>query len=161
MSMTGNTHILGGIASSLALVQVTQYDPFVLAGASVFGALLPDICHTGSKIGRTFPIVSKMVNHLFGHRSLTHSLLFLLLMAFVMYKYIPNESITVGILIGMISHYVLDMFTKKGIKLLFPLNIMVRFPITTRTGSKVEHIVAVLLSVLCLYLGFETIKHLI
>lgn len=51
--MTGNTHILGGIASSLAFVQITNYDPIILVGASVFGALLPDICHTGSKIGRT------------------------------------------------------------------------------------------------------------
>ncbi|RPJ94477.1 metal-dependent hydrolase [Rummeliibacillus sp. TYF005] len=157
--MTGNTHILGGIASSLAFAQITHYDPIILVGASVFGALLPDICHTGSKIGRTFPIISKIVNTLFGHRSITHSLLFLILIILLMTRYISNDSIIAGILIGMVSHYILDMFTKKGIMLLFPLNIMVRFPITTRTGSKTENVVAFLLSLLCLYLGFETIKH--
>lgn len=157
--MTGNTHILGGITASLAFVQFTHYDPIIVVGASVFGALLPDICHTGSKIGRTFPIISKLVNIFFGHRSITHSLLFLFFMIIIMTKYISNDSIIAGIIIGMISHYLLDMFTKKGIMLLFPLKIMIRFPITTRTGSKTENLVAVILSILCLYLGFETIKH--
>ena len=158
--MTGNTHILGGIASSLAFVQITHYyDPIIVVGASVFGSLLPDICHTGSKIGKTFPTISKIVNIVFGHRTLTHSLLFLMIMAIVMTRYIANESIIAGIIIGIISHYVLDMFTKKGIMLFFPINIMVRFPITTRTGSKTENFVATLLSLLSLYLGYETIIH--
>lgn len=157
--MTGNTHIIGGIAAGLAFVQVSNYEPLLLVGASVVGALLPDICHTGSKMGRTFPITSKLVNMLFGHRSFTHSFLFLFLMAIFLNKYIADESISAGILIGMISHYFLDMATKKGIKLWFPLDINVRLPITTRTGSKVENVVSILLSMLCLYLGYETISH--
>ncbi|MFJ8260440.1 metal-dependent hydrolase [Rummeliibacillus sp. NPDC094406] len=157
--MTGNTHIIGGIAAGLALVQVSNYDSLVVVGASIAGSLLPDICHGGSKIGRTFPFISKIVNTLFGHRSFTHSLLFLFLMAMFMNKYISNESITAGLLTGMVSHYILDMATKKGIKLLFPLDINVRFPITTRTGSKVENVVTAVLTVLCIYLGFETISH--
>lgn len=154
--MTGNTHIIGGIAASLAFAQVSNYDPVILVGAGVVGALLPDICHGGSKIGRTFKITSKIVNTLFGHRSFTHSLLFLFLMAVLMNTYIPNESITAGILVGMASHYVLDMATKNGIKLLFPLKITVRFPITTRTGGKVEDVVFGILSLLTVYFGYGT-----
>ena len=154
--MTGNTHIIGGIAASLAFAQVSNYDPVILVGAGVVGALLPDICHGGSKIGRTFKITSKIVNTLFGHRSFTHSLLFLLLMAVLMNTYVPNESITAGILVGMASHYVLDMATKNGIKLLFPLKITVRFPITTKTGGKVEDVVFGILSLLTVYFGYGT-----
>jgi inner membrane protein len=154
--MTGNTHIIGGIAASLAFAQVSNYDPVILVGAGVVGALLPDICHGGSKIGRTFKITSKIVNTLFGHRSFTHSLLFLLLMAILMNTYVPNESITAGILVGMASHYVLDMATKNGIKLLFPLKITVRFPITTKTGGKVEDVVFGILSLLTVYFGYGT-----
>ncbi|PZX08320.1 inner membrane protein [Psychrobacillus insolitus] len=154
--MTGNTHIIGGIAASLAFAQVSNYDPVILVGAGVVGALLPDICHGGSKIGRTFKITSKIVNTLFGHRSFTHSLLFLFLMAVLMNTYVPNESITAGILVGMASHYVLDMATKNGIKLLFPLKITVRFPITTRTGGKVEDVVFGILSLLTVYFGYGT-----
>ena len=104
--MTGNTHIIGGIAASLALAQVTNYDPVLLVGAGVVGALVPDICQSGSKIGRTFPVVSKIINSLFGHRSFTHSLLFLFLIAALLNSFVTNESVTAGILVGMVSHYV-------------------------------------------------------
>lgn len=53
--MQGNTHIVGGITASLAFAQFSNDNPLVLVGAGVIGALLPDICHRGSKIGRTFP----------------------------------------------------------------------------------------------------------
>ncbi|MGE7835342.1 metal-dependent hydrolase [Viridibacillus arvi] len=159
--MTGNTHILGGITAGLAFAQISNYDPLILIGSSVVGALIPDICHSGSKIGRTFRITSKIVNKIFGHRSFTHSLLFLLLMSFVMNTYISNESITAGVLLGMVSHYILDMATKNGIKLFFPLKITVRFPLTTRTGSKVENIVATVLTIISVYFAFETIVYLL
>ena len=44
-----------GITASLAFAQFSNDNPLVLVGAGVIGALLPDICHRGSKIGRTFP----------------------------------------------------------------------------------------------------------
>jgi len=159
--MTGNTHILGGITAGLAFAQISNYDPLILVGSSVIGALIPDICHSGSKIGRTFRITSKVVNKIFGHRSFTHSLLFLLLMSVVMNTYISNESITAGVLLGMVSHYLLDMATKNGIKLFFPLKITVRLPLTTRTGSKVENIVATVLTIISVYFAFQTIVHLL
>ena len=155
--MTGNTHILGGIAASLAFAQISNYDPVVLVGAGVVGALLPDICHGGSKIGRTFPLVSKVINILFGHRSFTHSLLFLFLMAALLISFVTNESIVKGILVGMVSHFVLDMATKNGIKLLYPLKITIRFPLTTKTGGKVENIVFTALTLLSIYFGYEVI----
>lgn len=159
--MQGNTHIVGGITASLAFAQITNDNPFVLVGAGVLGALLPDICHGGSKIGRTFPLISKMVNKLFGHRSFTHSLLFVVLVALLLQTIIPYPSIVAGLLIGMSSHIILDMGTKQGVKLFFPFNMSVRFPLTTRTGGKVEKIVFTLLSVLSLYLSYELISRFI
>lgn len=155
--MTGKTHIIGGIAASLAFAQISNYDPVVLVGAGVFGALLPDICHGGSKIGRMLPIISKIVQAIFGHRSFTHSLLFLFLMAAILNSFVTNESVVAGILVGMASHYVLDMATKNGIKLLYPLKITVRFPLTTRTGGTVEQVVYVALSLLTIYFGYEVV----
>ena len=152
--MTGKTHITGGIAASLAFAQITNYEPVILIGAGVIGALIPDICHGGSKIGRSFPVLSKIINTLFGHRTFTHSLLFLVLMAALMNAFIPNESVSAGILIGMASHLLLDMATKNGIKLLFPFKITIRFPITARTGGAAEHAVFAALSLLSVYFGF-------
>ncbi|HSI65798.1 MAG TPA: metal-dependent hydrolase [Planococcus sp. (in: firmicutes)] len=153
--MTGKTHITGGIAASLAFAQLTNYDPLLMMGAGVVGSLIPDICHGGSKIGRSMPALSKGINVLFGHRSFTHSLLFLFITAFLLISMNVNEAITVGIVVGMASHCVLDMATKNGIKLLFPMNLAVRFPVTVRTGGVAEYGFLAMLSLLSVYFGYE------
>ena len=155
--MTGNTHIVGGIAASLAYAQFSNQDPIIMLGAGVIGALLPDICHSGSKIGRKLPLLSKLMNKVFGHRTFTHSLLFLVIVAALLNAFIPNEAVRAGVLVGMVSHYVLDMATKNGIKLLFPLSMTVRFPMTTKTGSKVESVVFAILVLISFYYGFEAL----
>lgn len=155
--MTGKTHILGGIAASLAYAHIANEDPLVMVGAGIVGALLPDICHSGSKLGRKLPLLSKVINKLFGHRTFTHSLLFLVLIASLMNAFFPNEVVKTGIIVGMVSHYILDMATKNGIKLFFPLSLTVRFPVTTRTGSKVEGVVFSILTIISFYYGYQVI----
>lgn len=159
--MQGNTHIIGGITASLAFAQISNDNPLVLVGAGVIGALLPDICHGGSKIGRKLPIISKIVNTMFGHRSFTHSLLFLFLVGMLLHTFIPYKSISLGILLGMASHILLDMATKKGVKLFFPVSISVRLPITTKTGSKAEKVVFMLLTMLSVFFSYEIMIKLI
>lgn len=153
--MTGKTHITGGIAASLAFAQITNYDPVILLCTGTIGALLPDICHGGSKIGRSFPVLSKLINTLFGHRTFTHSLLFLLLIGVLLNALSANEAAAAGLLVGMASHLVLDMATKNGIKLFFPLKVTVRFPITATTGGLAEYAVFAVLSVLAVYFGYD------
>lgn len=153
--MTGKTHIIGGITASLAFAQTSNYDAVLLVGAGVVGALIPDICHSGSKIGKKLPLLSKIISAIFGHRTFTHSLLFLFLIGILLNSFVANESIIAGILVGMASHYVLDMATKNGIKLLYPLKVTVRFPITTRTGGAVEDVVFAALSLLTVYFGYS------
>ncbi|MFC5588331.1 metal-dependent hydrolase [Sporosarcina soli] len=152
--MRGKTHIVGGIAASLALAQLYQYDPGIAMGAGVVGALVPDICHSGSKIGRKFPLLSKLVNKVFGHRTFTHSLLFFAIIAFVLDIYLSNDAIRAGFLAGLASHLLLDMATKNGIQLLYPIKFTVRLPLTAKTGGKVESIVFAALSLLSFYLGY-------
>ncbi|TQR18250.1 metal-dependent hydrolase [Psychrobacillus soli] len=152
--MTGKTHIIGGITASLAFAQTANYEAILLVGGGVVGALIPDICHGGSKIGRKLPLLSKIISTIFGHRSFTHSLLFLFLMGILLNSFVTNESIVAGILVGMASHYILDMATKNGIKLLYPFKVRVRFPITTKTGGAVEDVVFAALSLLTVYFGY-------
>ncbi|ANU27319.1 metal-dependent hydrolase [Planococcus versutus] len=152
--MTGKTHIIGGITASLAFAQVTNYEPVILVGASIIGAIIPDICHGGSKIGRTLPMLSKVINGLFGHRTFTHSLLFLVLISFIMDAFISVEAISAGVLVGMASHIVLDMATKRGVKFFFPFKWTVRFPVTATTGGTSEYVVFALLSLLTVYFGY-------
>lgn len=157
--MTGNTHIMGGIAASLAYAQFANENPIIMVGAGIMGALLPDICHSGSKIGKILPLLSKFVNVVFGHRTFTHSLLFLVIIAMLMNTLFQNDAIKIGLLIGMISHYILDMATKNGIQLFFPIRFTVRFPVTTRTGSKVESIIFSVMALISFYFGFQALGY--
>jgi inner membrane protein len=155
--MTGKTHIVGGIAASLAFAQITNNDPILMMAAGVFGALLPDICHGGSKIGRKLKLLSKLINAIFGHRTFTHSLLFLVIVGVLLNNYVPNEALRIGFLVGMGSHYLLDMATKNGIKLLFPIKLTVRFPLTVTTGGAAESVVFAILTVISFYYGYNAI----
>lgn len=157
--MTGKTHLMGGVAATIILTHTNTYDPLLFISAGAIGALLPDICHSGSKIGRRFKGLSKLINKLFGHRTITHSLLFLILMNMLVAYLTTNEGIRVGILIGMVSHFLLDAATKNGIKLLYPLKLTIRFPLTIRTGDKGEAVVMALLSLLVLYYSKDVLIH--
>jgi len=61
----------------------------------------------------------------------------------------------------MASHVLLDMGTKKGVKLFFPVSISVRLPLTTKTGSKVEKVVFTLLTMLSVFFSYEIIVQLL
>lgn len=152
--MTGQTHILGGITASLAFAQLSPEEPVLILIGGVVGSLIPDICHGGSKIGKTFPLLSKIINSLFGHRTFTHSLLFLALAALLFHFVLPIDGLAHGLLAGMISHIILDMMTKHGVKLLFPWKVKVRFPFTVKTGGFGEYVAFAALSLFSVYFGY-------
>ncbi|MCY7752694.1 metal-dependent hydrolase [Bacillus haynesii] len=149
--MTGKTHIMGGVASCTAAAYFYGYDPVFMTASGVIGALIPDICHTKSKIGRRLPILSAVISSVFGHRTFTHSLLFLLITAFAAHLYFTDQSILVGLMAGMASHLLLDAGTVNGIKLFFPSAIKVRLPLYIKTGGKAEQSVLAVLTVVSCY----------
>ncbi|WP_053217556.1 metal-dependent hydrolase [Virgibacillus senegalensis] len=151
--MTGKTHIIGGIAACVITVRFTPYDPLLLTAAGIFGSLLPDICHSGSKIGRKIPLLSKLVSALFGHRTFTHSLLFLLLIQVLFSLFHLPDEVSAGVLVGAASHLLLDAATKNGIKLLYPLQMTFRLPLTIRTGGAAENGILAGLVLLVFYFG--------
>ena len=118
--MTGKTHIMGGITASLAVAHAANENPLIMVGAGIAGALLPDICHSGSRIGRRFPILSRIINLLFGHRTFTHSLLFLVIVSFLIDRFFPNDILKYGLLTGMVSHYISGYGDKKRHQALLP-----------------------------------------
>ncbi|GAK06816.1 metal-dependent hydrolase [Geomicrobium sp. JCM 19038] len=144
--MKAGTHLVGAVALTTLydrFVPVSWGAPpegiesFVMLGAALIGGLLPDICHPNSTAGKKISSLSVMIRGVFGHRTFTHSLLFLLIVG-VLTGLIPGTygvAIQTGIIIGMISHYVLDMLTSRGIRLFYPIPTMVRFPWHTKTGS--------------------------
>jgi inner membrane protein len=139
--MTGKTHISCGLligALSINYFHTEIFTSVTIMTLAVISSIFPDICHTRSIIGRRFKLISFIVRLLFGHRTFTHSLLFMIIIgALLVFIQSPTRYI-VTIMLGLISHVILDMLTSRGVKLFYPLPINVRFPFVCRTGGLVD-----------------------
>jgi inner membrane protein len=155
--MKSNTHLLGGVAAGAIYKTITELPPETLQheltfyGAAVFGSLLPDLCHPGSYLGKKTSFLSKTISKTFGHRTITHSWIMILLILQLpeWIDWIYKESLSMGLAAGVISHILLDAATSRGVQLLYPLPIRFRLPLYTKTGSKSESTVASIIGLLC------------
>lgn len=130
--LTKDTHILGGITLALLLERIClphidilsfkgTMDILVFYTSAISGSLIPDIDKTNSYIGKRLPYISKMVSKTFKHRTLTHSIIFVFSMYYILYYLSINKSITFGITVGILSHILLDMLNFQGVSLLYPI----------------------------------------
>jgi len=84
-------------------------------------ALFPDIDHPQSLIGRVFPSLSKYLLRKYGHRTVTHSVLAVLIIALVLTPTLFfSKQFYVAALLGYFSHIFIDLFNVSGVKLLAP-----------------------------------------
>ena len=134
--MTWPTHAMFGIASLWLLAPVPPamlgYDFGTLAAVAAFGALLPDLDASESKIKHLkllgtnvtpFLLLSQVVHRSDQHRGLLHSLTGLGMvagMAAPLFWWIGWAPV-VALLLGYASHLTADACTRSGILLLFPL----------------------------------------
>ena len=126
--MKAPTHIIGGYVFTGTLcsftdVNIFENEQYIIACAVC--AILPDIDTTKSLIGKIFYPVAWLINRKAGHRTVTHSLLFLAfiwLLSFTLYRFdvFPNTSIIKIALFSTLSHLVFDMITVTGVPLLYP-----------------------------------------
>ncbi|TKI79821.1 metal-dependent hydrolase [Bacillus mycoides] len=124
--MKYKTHVTTSLAVVLPVLASTGNLTVGNVIAVSFGALLPDIDEQHSWIGRRTRGVSDLMNTVFGHRGITHSLLGLVLVLIPILFAIAMTplSFTNGMCIfaGYFLHLVEDSFSKKGIKWLLPLS---------------------------------------
>lgn len=122
-------HLRGGFVVGIGLVvsaYIFQFTPttfqdlILLSTSTVLGSLLPDIDHPKSILGRKVPFISAPIYRTFGHRSLTHSILFIITCFFVLNLF-DFYSIALGLSIGIISHILLDLLCPgSGVAFLYP-----------------------------------------
>ncbi|WP_270182228.1 metal-dependent hydrolase [Alkalihalobacillus sp. CinArs1] len=161
--MEGKTHLMGGLCMGAAAhsYYITEVLPvpelIVFYGSCLFGALLPDICHPGSWTGRKAKVLSKNISRFFGHRTITHSLLFLILVYWLTstFTFMYYETVQIGLLVGIVSHIVLDALTVRGIQLFYPIPLRVRFPLYLKTASKGESVISSSLMLLTLFFVYK------
>ncbi|ARJ64976.1 hypothetical protein WV31_04490 [Magnetospirillum sp. ME-1] len=93
------------------------------AAAAALGALLPDIDHPSSWIGRRLWPVSKPLSMVLGHRGLTHSLLAVIGGLAVLMLMEPARGLVrlaEPLALGYLSHLAADALTPSGVPLLWP-----------------------------------------
>jgi inner membrane protein len=148
--MTGRTHDLAAFTALVAVFvlipeapKMTVVTAITAFGANFVGGLFPDIDQKNSDFWDNFrlgPFVAKIMCPLFGgHRNFSHSLLGMLLIGFLSKAllYFGLRFLTFSIdpllvwyafMIGVISHVIMDMPTKAGVPLLWPLKLKVGIP---------------------------------
>lgn len=116
--MISPTHFAFGILATSLACQSLNPAILLVGGCS---SLLPDIDHTESIIGRLLLPISKAINERFGHRTITHSLIGVLIVAAISAAiFTANQQVAVAFFVGYLSAIVGDMMTKSGVKLFWP-----------------------------------------
>ena len=67
----------------------------------------------------------------------------------------PNYYL-ITIICGLLSHVILDMLTPRGVKLLYPIPISIKFPVQFKTGGLVDLSLATALTIGGIYTLFQS-----
>ncbi|MFC7609359.1 metal-dependent hydrolase [Teichococcus aestuarii] len=116
--MMAGSHIALGAAAWFAAAPrlgLPALDPALL-GLAVFGALLPDIDHPKSWVGKKLWPVSLLCARLLGHRGITHSALAVLGCTVLLLSQDVPMAITAPLVVGYLSHLGADLLTPAGLR---------------------------------------------
>lgn len=114
----------------------------------LFFSIFPDIDESSSRIFKKLRPFSYLAV-LLGHRSILHTVYFPLAIALVLFIF-DMKLLSLAVLIGYLSHLFLDLITKRGITLFYPLT-KKRIKGFIKVGSLIETIFFVILIVLIVY----------
>lgn len=116
--MQAATHLAGGLcALALARGFGLEVGPWEV-GAALLGSLLPDVDTTTAGAGRYVRPLAAWIETRFGHRTITHGLLFAAACTLLLWPLGP--SVALALLYGVLSHLLLDTMNVNGVPLLWP-----------------------------------------
>ncbi len=141
-----------GLSAGLIYLKVTN-EPLLISPLiiSSLSALVPDVDEPKSKLGNKIKLISYPLKIIFGHRTITHSLLGLILISMVGYFFIPFYQF---IILGYLSHLIADFISDYGIPIFYPL-LKERFYFRIfKTGGIQENIFFLILLILNITMVF-------
>lgn len=155
--MMVSTHLVTGFFAGAGLVSFLHLNGLgavLLLMGSTVGALLPDVDHPKSWLGRRIPFVSRPIAAVFGHRGITHSLLAVMGLALSLRQGLAQWHlvdtrwglVAVGVAAGYLSHILGDFVTHGGVPLLWPIKRRFSSPLTFLTGGIFERLLGVALA---------------
>lgn len=151
--MTAPTHVTFGALCYFVTAAALQWPQSTAAVATAaLGSLLPDVDLPTSAVGRPLFPIAKALNEQIGHRTLTHSFVGIFLLLLILSPlFFLGSLILWALVIGYVSHLLIDTVNKAGIELLYPSRLRAwflndeRYRITV--GSREEFILLVVLVV--------------
>lgn len=121
--MDGKTHLVAGVIAGIGIVALenklgigNNLDKVLLVVGCGVGSLLPDADYPKAPVGRIIPLWI-----FFKHRTYTHSIFFMLFVGVIGLIFHINIWLTAGLLLGILSHLLLDSTTPMGIRWFYPL----------------------------------------
>ncbi|EPR7484067.1 TPA: metal-dependent hydrolase [Vibrio parahaemolyticus] len=135
------------------------------------GAMLPDADHPDSLLGRRVKFISVPLSYLQGDRGLmpwsesthsrgiTHSIWAL---GGCIWLLSGQTTVAIALAFGFVAHLIGDALTPAGVRLLWPLSVTFRSPVTFRTGGFVEYLFTMILVTVAVmqWLGIDVLQEL-
>jgi len=154
--MMAFTHAAAGCTTALLIVDYLgagQAQTVLIVGGGLVGAYLPDIDHPKSAFGSRVLPLSLPISAIFGHRGITHSLIAVVGISWLMWWMLRQANwhngfavpLLVGIAAGYLSHLLGDWLTNSGVPLLWPSKRRFVSPLKLCTGDFREYILALLM----------------
>jgi inner membrane protein len=140
--MVARSHVLIGLAGWLVAAPGLHLPPLdaVSLGLAAGGALLPDLDHPKSWVGRRTRPLSTLLAAVLGHRGLTHSALAVFALAALLAHAGSRRGVVWPVVVGYMSHLAADLLTARGLRLAWPLRRHWGVPLC-RTGSPAEPLI--------------------
>lgn len=159
--MTYRTHIIGGVLAALLISKgmgdIALLDTVNMLGVSTFAAITPDMWQIARKQGRRKPRETKELTRVLEQSGVTHAPLVYGVLFIIMLGVNIPITVSLGFLVGAISHILLDMFNIEGVPLMLPIT-RKRYHITDiKRGSGVEVKIRRFLAVVFLFLMVNTV----
>jgi len=125
--MQNFNHVAGGFAFAGifgSFADINVFETFDTMAVVWISAVLPDIDHTKSIIGKTFYPLAKWIQRKYGHRTITHSIWFYIAVVCIV-KGVDNLfglHYALPVALAMGSHLIFDMCTKLGVPIFYPFS---------------------------------------
>lgn len=146
--MMWHTHLAFGLLFGLVSMPfLNSGNAYLFIALVLLGALLPDIDQHDSFVGKRASPVSNIVQAVFGHRGIVHSIWGMAAIC-GLFWYFFSRSYGAALALGFFSHLIADGLTKKGINFLHPFG-NARISGFIETGSSGERILFIVILALC------------
>lgn len=141
------THLVFSLFISLLSARLFGIEQLYFIVIVMLFGIIPDIDTNKSKV--RIPIISFILKMIFKHRGIFHSVFIPLLLFFAL-SYLGYYIIGLAILLGYLSHILLDALTPSGVKPFWPLRFKIKGFI--KTNSIIEKVLFIFLAIISIFM---------